>query len=133
MFKYLLLLAGLAFIGANAKAEFTAEIPISTAAAAGSVSVSTSALTKINPTRSMPLRSGILVNQKATNNANMYGVLGNCSATPNTISNGNVIEIGVNDRERLIPVDSGTCLWLYSAHTSAETIYYQEVGQRIGQ
>lgn len=130
MLKRLLLLAVFAFLGAGVRAELTSEIPISTAAAAGSVSVSTSALTKINPTRSLAKRSGIIVNQKASNNATMYGVLGNCTATPNTISNGNVIEIGVSDRDRLIPIDEGTCLWLYSSHTSAETIYYQEVSQR---
>ena len=126
----LFLAAGLVFLALGARAELTTETPISSPATFGSVSVSTSALTKINPSSPMAKRTGILVNQKANNTGIMYGVLGNCTSTTATISTGHVIEIGPTDRERLIPIDTNTCLWLYSGHTAAETIYYQEVSQR---
>lgn len=127
--RVMIALAAVALTTVSAKAiEATKELSIGAFGTPHTISVSTSAWTKVPSSTTLNRRTGYIVSNPATNSANMVAHLGNCSSTtiattvrPQEILKGNgfVFE----------PNDANVCLWMLSLHTSAENVHVQEVAQ----
>jgi hypothetical protein len=130
--KKLFLFLGLMLpLGAMAAPKFAPrvmEAELSQFGTPATVSVSTSAWTKVNPSSSLTSRSGIIVSVPSTNNANVVGILGNCTSTA-IATTVRPIEIAKGNGFTLFPLADDVCLWLLSLHTAAESVHYQEITQ----
>lgn len=119
---------GLAVLGGTVwAAPLVAEAPIKEYGTPTTISVSTSAWTKLPTSSTLDGRFGLLVSNPASSNAVMVAHLGNCTSTaiattvrPLEIAKGGFI---------LVPVSPSVCVWALSLHTSAENIHVQEIKQ----
>lgn len=91
------------------------------------VSISTSAWTKVPATSTLSSRNGLAVSLPASATAVMVGHFGGCTSTavattvrPMELAKGSFI---------FVPVSNDVCLWLLSLNTSAENVHVQEIKQ----
>lgn len=117
----------LGFVAITQAAPDVEEESMHYAAAASSVSISTSAWTVVPTTSGLNYRSGIKVNNPSTNNASVVGILSR-SASPSDSITVHPIEIEPGENP-FIPCGDDLYLYLLSLHTSAEYIHVQEVRQ----
>lgn len=106
----------------------TEEKPISAPGTGTTVSISTSAWTKVPTTSSLTTRSGIKVSNPASNNAAFAAVLSTSSVTPGEATTVRPVEIERGENP-FVPCSDNTYLYLLSLHTSAENAHVQEVRQ----
>jgi hypothetical protein len=93
---------------------------------ATTVSISTSAWTKVPATSSLTGRHGIIVDCPAANSANVAAIISSNSSAPTEATTVRPIEIIRTEREREVLVGSGLHLYLLSLHTAAESCHVQE-------
>lgn len=110
-------------------ASQVAEMPVTQYGTPTTVSVSTSAWTKVPATSSLTGRVGILVKNDFSNNAKMVGILDSCSST-SIATTVRPLGFSTGSDFTLIPVNDNVCLYLLSLHTAAENVHVQEVSQR---
>ena len=108
-------------------APFVAEAPIKTSGQAITVSVSTSAWTKVNDATSLvPSRTAFRVTNPTSNTAVMYGM---CKASAPT----EAITVKINEIAKgsniTFPCAAPLDLYLLSVHTAAESAGVWEIGQ----
>ena len=106
----------------------TTEVSISTVGTPTTVSISTSAWTKVPATSSLANRNGILLSVPATLTANVVGILDGCTSTA-VATTVRPMEYAKGNGFTLVPVNNDICLWLLSIHTAAESVHVQEVKQ----
>jgi hypothetical protein len=105
------------------------EQPITARGTGTTVSVSISAWTKVPASSSIDGRSGLLVNNPATNTARMLGILGGCTVSPTEATTVGPLEFAPSTDFSYIPVSNAVCLYLISLNGSAENVHVQEVRQ----
>lgn len=127
--KLLLALAGLFLSGSvYAGKPLVAEAPINAVGAGTTVSISTSAWTKVPASGNTSGRTGIKVCNPSGNSATMYGVISSNSSSPTEATTVRPIEIQAGENP-LIPIADNLYLYLLSVHTGAENAHVQEVKQ----
>lgn len=119
---------GLACAGSARADIWGREISISAGGTPTTVSISTSAWTKVPAASSLSRRAGIIVSVPASNTANVVGHLGGCSSTA-IATTVRPMEFSKGGGFVLVPIDENVCLWLLSLHTAAESVHVQEVRQ----
>lgn len=97
------------------------------------VSISTSVWTKVPTSRTLSNRTEVIVDEPASNTANMVAHYNVCSSTFSSVATTvRPIEIIKGEQDRPYEIDGNTCLWVLSLHTAAENLHYQEVSRRNG-
>ena len=129
MKKYILSLfvIGLFFVGfdfAYCAYPPVTEGPLTATGTGTTVSISTSAWTKVPTTTSLTGRLAVQVCNPSTNTASMYAIVK--SATPSEAITVKPREIGKGSTQ-VIPCPDGLYLYLFSGHTSAESAGVQEL------
>ena len=92
------------------------------------ISISTSAWTKVPAATALSARAGFVVSLPASASANMVGHFGDCTSTA-VATTVRPIELVKGNGFTFIPLRSDVCLWLLSIHTAAENMHVQEVTQ----
>jgi len=107
-------------------APATAEAPISGWSTPETLTVSNSAWTKATTTQ-LSGRYGIVVSVPAANNANMVGLLGNCTSTAvaTTVRPFEFVKGGFT----VVPTNENVCLWLMTLHSGSESAHTQQFKQ----
>lgn len=128
--KKTILLCGLMVVcGVTAKAGMWGrEVSISEGGTSTTVSISTSAWTKVPAASSLARRAGMVVSVPSTNNANVVGDLGSCSGYSSATSI-RPLEFVKGAGFILVPIDDNLCLYLLSLHTAAENVHVKEIRQ----
>lgn len=93
---------------------------------ATTVSVSTSAWTKVPATSSLTGRTDICLDAPASNTANVAAIISTSSVVPGEATTVRPIEIIRGEEDRCIPVGDGLYLYLLSLNTAAENVHVQE-------
>lgn len=120
---------GLLVCAGSARADIWGrEISISAGGTPTTVSISTSAWTKVPAASSLARRAGVVVSVPASNTANVVGHLGGCSSTSIAITV-RPMEFVKGGGFTLVPIDENVCLYLLSIHTGAENVHVQEIRQ----
>jgi len=120
-------LASFAF-SAQAAVPLVGEAPIKGYGTPTTVTVSTSAWTRVPAASSLTGRAGLLVALPASSNANMEGHLGSCTST-SVAKTVRPIELIKGTGFVFIPASDNVCLYLLSLDTAAENVHVQEVKQ----
>lgn len=105
------------------------EAQIVDVATATTVTVSTSAWTKVPTGSPIGNRSGVLINNPSTNNAGMVGVLSTNSSSPTEATTVRPLEFSQSSDFTFLPISSGVYLYMLSLHSVAESVHVQEVVQ----
>lgn len=128
MKRLLTVLVGLFAAGSAYAAPKVMEATIGEVGTPTTVSISTSAWTKVPASSSLTGFTGFYVSLPAASNAVMAGHLGSCSGTsiattvrPLELAKGGFI---------FLPMDGQVCLYLISLHTAAESVHVQEIKQK---
>lgn len=129
MKKTILLCGFMLVCGVTAKAGMWGrEVAISEGGTPTTVSISTSAWTKVPAVSSLARRTGMVVSVPASNTANVVGHFGGCSSTA-IATTVRPMEFLKGGGFTLVPIDENVCLYLLSIHTAAENIHVQEIRQ----
>lgn len=123
------MLVGLILCGiAGHAAPLGTETPIKAYGTPTTVSVSTSAWTKIPASSSVDGRTGLIVSVPASNTANMVAHLGACSGT-SIATTVRPMELVKGHGFILVPIEARVCLYVLSLHSAVENIHTQEIKQ----
>jgi hypothetical protein len=95
------------------------------------VSISTSAWTKVPSSRTLNSRTEVVLDVPASNNANMVAHVGNCTST-SIATTVRPIELVKGEPDRTYQLGGDVCLWVLSLHTAAENLHFQELSRRNG-
>jgi hypothetical protein len=126
--KNLIVGLGLLLVACGAKA---AAMPVriqsyTAVGTATTVSISTSAWTKVPTTSSLTGRTEVCVDLPASASAGMVGIISSNSSTPAEAITVRPIEIVKGEQDRCYDVPDGLYLYLLSLHTGAENAHVQE-------
>lgn len=125
LFIGLVLMAGLG-VSANAAAPAVREQSFTAVGTGTTVSISTSAWTKVPTTSSLTGRTTICLDLPAAASANMAGIISSVSSTPAEATTVRPIEVIRGEPDRCIDIGDGLYLYLISLHSAAESVHVQE-------
>lgn len=111
----------------HAGKPLVAEAPVNEVGTGTTVSISTSAWTKV-PTSQTSGRTGIKVCNPSNNSGTMYGVMSSNSSSPTEATSVRPIEIQAGENP-IIPISDRLYLYLISGHSAAESAHVQEIRQ----
>lgn len=128
-FAFVGVISGLGLVGvgkASAAAPAVREQSYTAVGTATTVSISTSAWTKVPTTSSLTGRTEVCLDEPASNTANMAGTISSESSTPAEAITVRPIEVVKGEEDRCFPVGDGLYVYLLSLHSSAESVHVQE-------
>lgn len=111
---------------AGAPAPAVREQSYTAVGTATTVSISTSAWTKVPTTSSLTGRTEVCIDLPAAATANMSATISTSSVIPGEATTVRPIEIVKGEMDRCVQIGDALYLWVISLHTGAENLHVQE-------